>query len=145
MIDRDRALIERLKLTDEDRALIESVTGTRIDEHVKVLMCTVEDLAALLSAARDEGRAEGLGGWEPIETVPNNTDHMRPILVFWKSRGVQQTYWDVDEDFQNRPKGWRSPECGWRCDGDQCIPVNQDDATHWMRFPAPPASQTQEG
>lgn len=126
------------KLTDEDRALLARLVKPYTAMHALVVNYP-EEVAALLSAARTQSQGEG---WEPIETVPNNTDHMRPILVFWKSRGVQQTYWDVDEDFQNRPKGWRSPECGWRCDGDHCIPVNQDDATHWMRFPAPPASQT---
>lgn len=134
MIDRDRALIERLL---NDRA----IKGLMAD----FLTVRFQQTAALLSAARDEGRAEGLGGWEPIETAPNNTDHMRPILAFWKHRGVQQTYWDVDEEYSDRPKGWRSPECGWRCDGDRCIPVNQEDVTHWRPLPARPASQTQEG
>jgi hypothetical protein len=77
--------------------------------------------------------------WRDIGSAPNNTDHMRPILAYWTGRGVQQTYWDVDEDFADRPPSWRSPECGWRCDGDQCIPVNQDDVTHWMPLPEAPS------
>lgn len=77
-------------------------------------------------------------GWQDIASAPATTDHMRPILANWRGRGVQQTYWDVDDDFRDRPKGWRSPESGWRCDGDQCIPVNQEDVTHWMPRPAPP-------
>jgi len=79
--------------------------------------------------------------WQPIETCETwRFDFQRPMLANWKSRGVCETYWDEDDDFDSRPKGWRSPRYGWRSPGDQCIPVNQDDVTHWQPLPAPPAA-----
>lgn len=77
----------------------------------------------------------------PIETAPNATSHMNKVLLFWRTRGWDTGWWDVDEAFADRPKSWRSPECGWRCDGDQCIPVDQDAVTHWMPLPAHPVTE----
>ena len=112
-----------MTLTDEDRALIESVTGTRIDEHVKVLMCTVEDLAALLSAARTQSQGEG---WEPIETAPRDG---AKVLVWGATIGDQIA--SAKDAPRHEPHEWA---CGWD------FPTG---ATHWMPLPAPPASQTQ--
>ena len=124
-------------LSKDDRELIDRVCGLPKVMTVDDRVCITDPalLSALLAAARTSRQVPE---WEPIETAPGNTHHMNHILVFWKTRGWQQTYWDVDEEFSQRPKGWRSPECGWRCDGDQCIPVDQETATHWMFGPAPP-------
>lgn len=79
-------------------------------------------------------------GWMPIETCEQwRHDFQHTMLAYWASRGVCETYWDVDEDFDALPKWWPSPREGWRAPGDQCIPVNQDSVTHWM--PLPPAPE----
>lgn len=76
--------------------------------------------------------------YELIDTAPT-VDHMNCILIFWKSTGKwHECYFDTDEEFQDRPKWWRSPECGWRSAGDMCIPRNQEDATHWQYMPEAP-------
>jgi hypothetical protein len=80
-------------------------------------------------------------GWRTIDTCEAwRFDHMNTMLANWISRGVCETYWDEDEAFDTRPVGWPSPRCGWRSPGDQCIPVNQSDVTHWRPLPTPPIS-----
>lgn len=96
----------------------------------------IETYKAMLAASTP------VGGWEDISTAPNNTDHMRPILLFWKSAGVGLGWYDVDDDYATRPASWRCPETGWICEGDQCIPINQEDCTHWMPLPPPPSVST---
>lgn len=72
-------------------------------------------------------------GWRPMTTAPTS----RPIILLWRTapwplRGE----WSIDEEFDTRPKGWVSPESGWRNDGDQCIPRNQEDCIGWQELPA---------
>lgn len=77
--------------------------------------------------------------WQPIETAPMN----RRILLWWRTcREPHIGQWDIDEEYDQRPKSWKSPEEGWRNCGDQCIPRNQSDCTHWMPLPSPPESQS---
>jgi hypothetical protein len=84
------------------------------------------------------GATVAVDQWRPIETAPH-TDHMRTVMVYWKCLGhARESYYDVDEEYEDRPKGWVSPAEGWRGVGDQCIPTNQHDATHWQPRPAPP-------
>ena len=71
--------------------------------------------------------------------------HMNTMLAYWSSRGWCETYWDEDDDFDDRPKGWVSPKSGWRGVGDMCIPVDQINVTHWMPMPAPPSQTGKEG
>jgi len=97
--------------------------------------------AAMLAAAPQppahSGEAAGQGaGWLPIETAPTS----RPIILLWRTapwplRGE----WSIDEEFDTRPKGWVSPESGWRNDGDQCIPRNQEDCIGWQKLPPVPS------
>lgn len=82
-------------------------------------------------------QVQDVAGWQDISTAPN-TNHMRQILLAWKHRPVSTGWWDVDEDYSSRPKAWKSPEEGWRADGDACIPVKSGWPTHWMQPPAPP-------
>jgi len=80
--------------------------------------------------------------WQPIETLETwRTDHVRTVLAYWTTRGVCETYWDEDGDYDTRPKGWVSPREGWRSPGDMCIPINQDCVTHWRPLPAPPQAR----
>jgi len=84
MIDRDRALIERATLTDKRQALT-------YEEAEKRALRAIHDAdgrgmvgrgrnhlhqrvaRAILSAARDEGRAEGLGGeWVMVPREPTS-------------------------------------------------------------------------
>jgi hypothetical protein len=75
--------------------------------------------------------------WQPIETAPRH----RNILLWWRTcKEPHIGCWDIDEEFERRPKRWLSPEEGWRNKGDQCIPRNQSDCTHWQPLPAPPES-----
>lgn len=74
--------------------------------------------------------------WQPIETAPTSGKRM---LLWWRTcKEPHIGAWEVDEQFDDRPKSWPSPEEGWCCDGDACIPVNQGDCTHWMPLPEPP-------
>lgn len=83
-------------------------------------------------------------GWRPIETCDTwRFDHMTPMIAYWPTRGPRETYFDVDEDFHRRPKGWPSPSEGWRSPGDQCIPVASCQPTHWREFPAAPTERAQ--
>lgn len=62
--------------------------------------------------------------WQPIEIAPKCI----PILLWWsccKYPAVGK--WEDD--------GKRE---GWRCDGDECVPKNQQHCTHWMKLPKPP-------
>jgi len=87
-------------------------------------------------ATAGEATAAQGAGWQPRKTAPTN----RPILLLWRTVPLPlRGSWQIDEDFASRPKGWVSPEAGWRNDGDQCIPVNQEDFTHWMELPAAPS------
>lgn len=76
--------------------------------------------------------------WQPIETAPP-THSMKQILLAWRHRAVSCGWWDVDEDYHERPIWWISPEEGWRSDGDMCIPVEDGWPTHWMPLPKPPS------
>lgn len=64
-------------------------------------------------------------GWQPIETAPMLG---KPLLLYWKHAGWMRGRF-VDE-----PR-WH----GWMCDGDQVMPLNQSDCTHWMPLPASPS------
>lgn len=85
-------------------------------------------------------------GWQPIETCDTwRFDHMTPMIAYWPTRGPRETYYDVDEEFHLRPKGWASPEEGWRSPGDQCIPIESHQPTHWREFPAAPTAPAEGG
>lgn len=107
-----------MTLTDKDRALIERVMNMHVEKGAKGgWYYTDAELAALLSAARDEGRAEGLGGeWVMVPREPT-----REML---KAAGDY-----ADECARENYGGAPDAEGVW-------------DA---MITAAPPASQTQEG
>jgi len=76
------------------------------------------------------------GAWRSMSSAPTS----RPIILLWRTapwplRGE----WSIDEEFDTRSKGWVSPESGWRNDGDQCIPRNQEDCIGWQELPAAPS------
>lgn len=75
--------------------------------------------------------------WRTIDSAPTN----KRILLWWRTcKEPSVGYFDVDDLFDTRPPNWRSPECGWRSEGDRCIPINQNDCTHWMPLPPVPGS-----
>lgn len=77
--------------------------------------------------------------WQPIETAPTGGTR---ILLWWRSCIYPSIgSYELDEQFNSRPRGWRAPEEGWRNIGDQCIPRNQEDCTHWMPLPKPPEAK----
>ena len=116
-----------MTFSDKDRALIARLVKPYTAMHAMVVNHPKE-IAALLSAARDEGRAEGLGGWEPIETAPRDGEE---LLVWGMSIGRRVA--SAKDIPRHEPYEWPG---GWD------FPTG---ATHWRPFPAPPASQTQEG
>lgn len=59
----------------------------------------------------------------PINTAPFE----KPLLLWWKHAGWMRGRFVVED----------SGKAGWRCDGDQVMPRNQADCTHWL--PLPPA------
>ena len=65
--------------------------------------------------------------WQPIETAPMLG---KPLLLYWTHAGCMRGR------FLNDERG-----NGWMCDGDQVMPINQQDCTHWMPLPKPPATQ----
>lgn len=80
--------------------------------------------------------------WRPIETAPDDGTR---ILMWWRGCSSPSVgAWEVDDGFDDHPDGWVSPSEGFRSDGDQCIPINQEDCTHWMPLPLPPPPLPQE-
>jgi len=148
MNDRDRALTyeeaEKLALRAIHDADGRGMVGRgRNHLHQRVAR-------AILSAARDEGRAEGLGGWKPIETAPSDT----PVIVITaEGRIFKAIYkpgvaeneqgscgaWCTVEETDPHPACWTDGMC-WASNEDG---VPSDAPAGWL--PAPPASQTQEG
>ncbi len=71
----------------------------------------------------------GSAAWRPIASAPKG----KAVLLSWKHcKDPSVGRWEHD--------GIRE---GWRCDGDQCVPKNQADCTHWMPLPLPPNDQAQ--
>ena len=102
---------------------------TRISDVRLTELIELHDGLETATALR-ELRAYRKEGWQPIETAPQDGHQ---ILLWWRFRRYPATgSYYVDET-----------GAGWRCDGDQCIPKNQQDCTHWMPLPA--ALEPQEG
>ena len=145
MIDRDRARDQRLEtimaaalktwpsdVEPDDTPATVSLTLADA-KRIRQLVQTAEDYRKALAwqewaAARDEGRAEGLGGWKPIETAPRDGEE---LLVWGMSIGRRVA--SAKDVPRHEPYEWPG---GWD------FPTG---ATHWRPLPAPPASQTQEG
>lgn len=118
---------------------------TQVDELMKladdygcVAYASPSAEAAMRSATRAALRSaivEALGQWRPISTAPTHGH----ILLFWKHAGACVGYWGIDDGFDRRPKKWQCPEAGWKGEADTLIPRNQEDCTHWMPLPHPPA------
>lgn len=65
--------------------------------------------------------------WKPIATAPKDG---AAIILWWRYCKHPAVGRWFDADDENRE--------GWRCDGDECVPKNQKDCTHWMPLPKPP-------
>lgn len=75
-------------------------------------------------------------GWRTIDSAPKDG---RDILLWWRlCKNPSVGRWSIDDAFDQHDEEWPCPEEGWRSDGDQCIPRNQSDCTHWMPLPAAP-------
>lgn len=68
--------------------------------------------------------------WRPIETAPQHGT----ILLWWKNAGAVTGGFAIDEGWTPKSK---MPREGWRGDGDEGIPRNQEDCTHWQLLRAP--------
>lgn len=80
-------------------------------------------------------RDERETAWRAIESAPRDgTD----ILLHWRGH-VRPSIgrWTLDDE--DHPNWAHDPEReGWACEGDQCIPTNQEDCAHWMPLPGLP-------
>lgn len=74
--------------------------------------------------------AEVPDDWRPIATAPTTGT----ILLWWKNAGAVTGSFAIDEDWN---RGSSTPREGWKGDGDECIPRNQEDCTHWQLLRAP--------
>lgn len=72
------------------------------------------------------GSTVGLGAWRPIETAPC----YGRVLLWWRHAGPRIGRLVSDETGD-----------GWRTDGDECVPRNQRDCTHWMPLPEAPNAE----
>lgn len=72
--------------------------------------------------------------WQPIATAPSSGR----IRLWWRGAGECIGQFTVDEDWTPQS---RTPREGFMCEGDQAIPRNQEDCTHWMLLGDPPPGQ----
>lgn len=155
-------------LTDEDRALIAQLLGSAAitRQMAEFLTMRFEQTAALLSAARDEGRAEGLGGeWRPevvafadlMEAKLRENDHKGG----WKTEDAEDLFgrlgaecvelseaiglWRIQDDW--RSAALHLPACRKNVAREAADVANfaMMIADVCGALPAPPASQTKEG
>lgn len=99
-----------------------------------IIQLTADDNRKLSASLIDSTKLVAeMTAWRPIATAPiDGTD----ILLWWKSCKVPAVgSWSFDDDADSD-----DVKEGWRCDGDDCIPRNQQDCTHWMPLPAGPTA-----
>ena len=88
---------------------------------------SASDLAVMVAALAAMDTPKG-GGWQPIETVPRDTD-----VLIWESGDVCRASLRVAGD-----------EAFWECLCTQPV-VYTPEPTHWMPLPAPPAAMKDGG
>jgi hypothetical protein len=91
-----------------------------------------DDMQNHYLAGYEAGRA-GRGdaaGWVPIESAPT----VGTILLWWKNAGACTGGFAIDEEWR---RGSLTPREGWKGDGDEGIPRNQEDCTHWQVLRVP--------
>ena len=86
----------------------------------------IEKIGALARAS--------LSPWREIESAPKDGT---PLLLWWRG-----CYWPGVGRYE--VGGDNDRDEGWRCDGDECTPKNQQDCTHWMPLPPPPSNGERE-
>lgn len=88
-------------------------------------------LKAIEVAIREAIAAPGVAqGWKPITTAPMFGE---PVLLWWRFAGAMRGRFVNDQSGD-----------GWMCDGDQILPINQADCTHWMPLPAAPSPTAEQ-
>ena len=92
----------------------------------------IGDLAAAIQAA---SQSKDAGGWQKIESAPR--DGTRVLLWWTTCRDVHAGKYTYDEDSPYQKEGFR-------CDGDECIPRNQQDCIKWQPLPAAPKADAGE-
>lgn len=81
---------------------------------------------AMLAAAPAAPQVPAVPQWRPIETAPMH----KAVLLWWRTC-LEPAIGRYVSDERGE---------GWKCDGDQAIPRNQGDCTHWMPLPAAPGA-----
>jgi hypothetical protein len=107
-------------LTTNSRRLSEmtlaELAALSVEELDARMNAAAFDLVSILNA--QIGAAPPPEQWQPIATAPRH----KPLLLWWMGCRVPAVGWyAVDETRE-----------GWRCEGDECIPKNQEACTHWM-------------
>jgi len=76
--------------------------------------------------AREIQEIEQAREWMPIRSAPMSGE---PVLLWWqRCKHPTVGRWIEDET-----------GTGWMCEGDACMPKNQNDCTHWMPLPSGPS------
>jgi len=104
-------------LTPEEawQDLLEKDDRTSPEDYPDMALITADELQAYMLAARDEGRAEGLGGWEPIETAPRDGTFVLlalrggdfPIVGSCDTKGGEFGCARYGDAFWPQPTHWR--------------------------------------
>lgn len=88
-----------------------------------------ERLAAAFPVLAAAPQVPAVPQWRPIETAPMH----KAVLLWWRTC-LEPAIGRYVSDERGE---------GWKCDGDQAIPRNQGDCTHWMPLPAAPCKPWQ--
>ena len=100
-----------MTLTDEDRALIESVLKGDAADAISQDLFTLDEVIALLSAARQARTQPPREGWEPIETAPCDGETVVLGSANWD--GVTAREWNTEAERQRDLDHWFDPPTHW--------------------------------
>lgn len=137
--DRDWLIaeVERLRATHEPAAVATDYEVAFLDWEMREgHACKQVD--AFAAGARWAHRAAPPPcAWQPIETAPRNGDRILLAANVHSPAGprLQTGYYSIDPYVHISGEVIGAEE-GFQCDGDQCIPTNQDCFTHWAPIPA---------
>lgn len=81
--------------------------------------------------------------WQPIETAPKTGK--RILLAAYMGGGhIRVSSGEYSTDPYRNDDEIIGAEEGFKGDGDECIPSNQECFTHWMPLPEPPVSKQEK-
>lgn len=117
------------ELDDGESRMLDEITSelledgeSRFEGDPPLLLFRLAGRAALAAAPQ----VPAVPQWRPIETAPMH----KAVLLWWRTC-LEPAIGRYVSDERGE---------GWKCDGDQAIPRNQGDCTHWMPLPAAPGA-----